>query len=1067
MPTTSQLRLPPILDESLFEDFCRDLWSTIWKDPDAKRNGRKGQSQCGVDVFGLPAEEKQYEGLQAKAYTKPLTTAELQHEIDEAKKFTPPLRKLIIAYTGPRDATSQAYVRQINLDHRASHMFSVSLISWEDIKQLVQTHWVPSCPDLVEKYFEVATTSGALLAGLTEAVETAVTRTISNSASSMAIVDVLPHVLNQEHYHVELNYARKLVNEAKPQQALAYLSSCWERMWNDAKAAVRYRLLHYKGCTNCLLENSTEAGRLFVEAVQYNPDDDMALAFAALGALMLEDNENAARYASQALARNPSNGKAYATLVHTLDESLPFETLVETVPEAYRRLPEAANALANLARSKGLMPEAEQWCRLAIEQDRENWADPHGVLGEILMQRALADGPLLPSVGISGTKREQMEEAEAAFTSAWERVAATEINSTRTSWLINRGAIRLLLGRPMDASEDFDAALRLNPGDPMLILRRAHLAVQEGETAQAIALLQRVPLSPENADLALMLAELLVEVDQYDDAARTLDRLLTTEVTQAAALSAERIRLRIAINRKDWPRAQQRYTDLRSKHPDNTDVMVDGAWLFRLIGDRQSGLALLTEATSLLVAAGPATQHILAMEWYEYGEFREAARFYGKLADLDVDSPLTRRLLLCFYYSADLGEALGLAQRMISLHGPLPVFSPVAVAVLDEAGDLQNAKRIAEDYLALFPNDFDIRLRLASVLQRSGDTEGVDAFLDSPINIGSLTMPTALRIASLYAYRIRLKQALQVAYEVRRQHFGESEAHAFYVSLFLEASKDSHEDDPAAMCVGVDTAVCLRDDEGKDEWHIIEEREDHRLPMELPPSHTLARKLWGLSAGTKILLTENDFSTETATVIVVLSKYAYALQQSMHTFERMFPDASGLWKIKLPTVEDAPDGSELDFDPFFRMITRHHEHGQSVERLYKEGKLPLGVFAKLMGDGVIQTWSRAVSRADLGIRCSQGVPGEIDSARRLLAVGTSLVLEPVALLTLYRLDTRDTLSARFGQFAITQSLIDMIQRERQGFKGMKSNGFVTVGKDGEQFVQQEVTQEDIQGNIDY
>jgi len=52
MPTISQLRIPPIQDADLFEDFCRDLWAIMWKDPEAERNGRKGQSQCGVDVFG-------------------------------------------------------------------------------------------------------------------------------------------------------------------------------------------------------------------------------------------------------------------------------------------------------------------------------------------------------------------------------------------------------------------------------------------------------------------------------------------------------------------------------------------------------------------------------------------------------------------------------------------------------------------------------------------------------------------------------------------------------------------------------------------------------------------------------------------------------------------------------------------------------------------------------------------------------------------------------------------------------------------------------------------------------
>lgn len=1068
MPTTSQLRIPPILDADLFEDFCRDLWASIWNDPEAERNGRKGQSQCGVDVFGLPAGEKQYEGVQAKAYALPLTTAQIQHEIDEAKKFTPPLRKLIIACTASRDAPGQAYVRQINLDHRAGNLFSVTLLGWDDIKLLIQTHWAESRPDLIERYFEITTTSGILLAGVAEVAEKAVSRIAGNSASAVASMNALPALINQEHYHAELNYARSLINEAKPQQALTYLSSCWDRIWSNANPAVRYRLLHYKGCANCQLERTEESGRFLIEALQYNPEDETAFAFAALGALMLGDNENAARYARQALIRNPSNAKAYATLVNTLDVNLTFESIIGTVPSAYRKLAEVANAFASMARRKDMLAEAEQWCRTAIECDRENWADPHGVLGELLMQQVLEDGPLLPFRGVSGTKRARLEEAEGAFSQAWERVSRTEINHSRVSWLVNRSAVRLLLEKPAEASEDLDLALRLKPDDPMLILRRAHLGAQLGETVEAVALLRRVPLSAENTEQRLMLADLLVEMGNNDEAEQVLDRLTVSALPETAALSAERLRMRIEVQRKDWPKAEELFKDMHSRQASNIDVLVDGAWLFRMMGDRQSSLSLLAEATGLITAASAVSQrHALATECFEGGQFAEAASLYGHLADRDINGPLTRRWLVCLYNSGDLEQALNLSQHMIARHGPLPVASPVAVSILNEVGDLTNAKRIADEYLTLYPDDWDMQLRLASVLQRSGDTAGIDAFLDQPINLASLTMPMALQVAGLYIYRGRMEQALSIAYEVRRKYMGESEAHIFYVSLFFNARTDSDEEQITEMSVGLDTAVCLRDGEGKEEWHIIEERDDHKLPAELSPDHGLARKMLGMGVGAVITLKANDFSTETATISAIQSKFSYAMQESMRTYERMFPDAPGLWNMRLPTVEGGTEGIDVDLDPFFRMISQKHQRTQSIERVYREGKLPLGMVAKLLNQNIIQTWSTAVSRPDVGIQCSHGTPGELVDARKMITDGIFLVLEPVALLTLYRLDARDVLSHRFGRFAIPQSLIDMIQHARHECTGMGSNGFMTVGMEGDQFVRQEITRENVQANVEY
>ena len=46
--------LPPPTDWQKLERLCRDLWAEIWADPNTLANGRLGQSQNGVDVYGIP-----------------------------------------------------------------------------------------------------------------------------------------------------------------------------------------------------------------------------------------------------------------------------------------------------------------------------------------------------------------------------------------------------------------------------------------------------------------------------------------------------------------------------------------------------------------------------------------------------------------------------------------------------------------------------------------------------------------------------------------------------------------------------------------------------------------------------------------------------------------------------------------------------------------------------------------------------------------------------------------------------------------------------------------------------
>ena len=47
-----KLNLPYPSDWSDFQDLCFQLWKEMWRDPFAHHNGRIGQAQNGVDIWG-------------------------------------------------------------------------------------------------------------------------------------------------------------------------------------------------------------------------------------------------------------------------------------------------------------------------------------------------------------------------------------------------------------------------------------------------------------------------------------------------------------------------------------------------------------------------------------------------------------------------------------------------------------------------------------------------------------------------------------------------------------------------------------------------------------------------------------------------------------------------------------------------------------------------------------------------------------------------------------------------------------------------------------------------------
>lgn len=133
-----------------FQDLCFQLWKEMWRDPDAHPNGRNGQAQNGVDIWGKNMFDNDYSGVQCKGkngnYKSLLTTDEIDSECKKAINFKPKLTSFIMATTSPRDVKVQQHCR--NLTRKGVYPFSVDTWSWDDIEDEVQCR-----PTIMEHFY--------------------------------------------------------------------------------------------------------------------------------------------------------------------------------------------------------------------------------------------------------------------------------------------------------------------------------------------------------------------------------------------------------------------------------------------------------------------------------------------------------------------------------------------------------------------------------------------------------------------------------------------------------------------------------------------------------------------------------------------------------------------------------------------------------------------------------------------------------------------------------------------------------------------------------------------------
>lgn len=485
MPTFFNSQIPPPANWQEFEDLCCDLWRAIWKDPNTQRNGRHGQPQNGVDIYGRPDQGTSWGGVQCKGKDnygdKSLTEDEVETEVENAKSFEPTISQFIVATTGPKDAKIEKLARKITEEHLRDGLFSVHIWGWRDIVTRLADF-----PELVDKHYPGLSPNTKALKGIDEIKETA-QAILKRNAEVKTEISSLPDKINiapkinypeiakviiTTEYQEELDYSRVLLNNYEPKGALEYLTKLKSRIWSNAQPIVKFRLLTNIGSAKLSLNQEQEAGKLFLEALQYNSEDEKALCNVALGHMLLGDTKKAEALANRVVAKNPANSSAYSIIIQSSSNDEKLERVIAKVPKPYRTTPEVAYAIGYLCRKRNNFTEAKKWLEIAVENDTENSPDLKGALGEVLIESVIKDPSSINGVQLNDLQKKQIQDSISLLTSAWDHIADTDLRKMRLTWIVNRGYAKSLLGGSTNmegAIKDVEIALQMEPSHPTFI----------------------------------------------------------------------------------------------------------------------------------------------------------------------------------------------------------------------------------------------------------------------------------------------------------------------------------------------------------------------------------------------------------------------------------------------------------------------------------------------------------------------------------------------------------------------------------------------------------------------
>lgn len=131
-------------DWTAFEQLTRDLFARLLDNDHVDLNGRNGQAQSGVDVWGVDRNANRRVGVQCKGrtagYGAHLTEKELREEVERAKSFVPALDRFVLLTTGPNDARLKRVAAELSDSHNAENLFTVEFHGWDWIEGKLDQH---------------------------------------------------------------------------------------------------------------------------------------------------------------------------------------------------------------------------------------------------------------------------------------------------------------------------------------------------------------------------------------------------------------------------------------------------------------------------------------------------------------------------------------------------------------------------------------------------------------------------------------------------------------------------------------------------------------------------------------------------------------------------------------------------------------------------------------------------------------------------------------------------------------------------------------------------------------
>jgi len=891
--TLASIELPKPKNWQDFESHIRVLFECILGDASTQLNGRSGQSQNGVDVFGYRNEKTDYiVGVQCKKKLDgKVTEKELRNEVNKAKNFKPKISEFILVTTAPRDQKIQRVVREITEELvETKHPIKVCVWGWEDIEEQASRYkkaWKafdPTFNPFVEEGLNETKQS------IEEVKDLIKDQRLNTNVSS-------PTKINSDKnnedtpLHGKITAYQQLIEEENVNIALSQFLKLKEKEWVNANDFEKYRILVGIASAKLKLGKQKEAGKLLLDAYNENPEHKNAQKNQAAGYLLIGKDENSKNLSYELMSKNEDDAYSASIFIQSKINDEECENPLDKVSESLHESEEVLVAYTHFLRIRNNLKWVD-YAKKAYIKYPDNKTIERVYAESILYEFINSDRDTI----VGGISKE---------INYSEYIKAAEILYLRTKELlesdlsllletVNNAALALrLIDDNKRAKEILDASLIKFPDNENLLLQRAIIAYIENDFEGALDLLET---DSSNHEIISLKATIYSELGKFEDALLFAEKIKGEDLPEHIKLEVLKIYVKAYIEEDEISTAIEMIKEKIDSEPQNFMYRILLIRTYRNIEEIDRALEVLDEAVTFVEESTNLYSRLeLSMEAQILGKDAIVIDLLkGKVAT-DHDNQGLKLLLETAIESRYWITAREIFDSVSSSLKTKQWFLKAEIFFSVRTG-YKNPDDMLSNYFKEYPSDIDMILLRIGNWQSKGRNIEIRRFLES-LKLGEINgrPEKRLRLATIVSYYEDVLRGLKYAYTLLMDNWSNFKVHLVYQSLVL-LNNDLEEKVLFTDTVSEKTVVCILSEGKEKRYRIDNNKYIHFENERIDPDEDLAKIIYGKNEGDEFKL-NNSINSKKLKIKWIKSIYLDAFHMSLEHFNERFPKAEGLQRF--------------------------------------------------------------------------------------------------------------------------------------------------------------------------